>query len=54
MHSNFLQVDKNCCKFDNIYYKSYMDLLNKIEEKYKEHDQFNEYLKDDLESAKYD
>ncbi len=31
-----------------------MDLLNKIEEKYKEHDQFNEYLKDDLESAKND
>jgi len=31
-----------------------MDLLNKIEEKYKNHKQFNEYLKDDIESAKND
>ena len=31
-----------------------MDLLNKIEEKYKNHNQFNEYLKDDIESAKND
>jgi len=37
-----------------MYYNESMDLLNKIEEKYKEHNQFNEYLKDDIESAKND
>ena len=31
-----------------------MDLLDKIEKKYKKHKQFNEYLKDDVESAKND
>jgi hypothetical protein len=31
-----------------------MDLLDKIEKKYKKHKQFNEYLKDDIESAKND
>ena len=31
-----------------------MNLLNKIEEKYKNHNQYNDYLKDDIESAKND